>query len=86
MKTNINKGLSSKEVEESRRKYGNNKLESKKRNTFLKLVLESLGDPIIKILIIALAIKLLFLFKDADLYETLGIVVAIFLASFISAI
>ena len=86
MKTNINKGLSSKEVEESRRKYGNNKLESKKRNTFLKLVLESLGDPIIKILIIALAIKLLFLFKDAELYETLGIVVAIFLASFISAI
>ena len=86
MKTNINKGLSSKEVIESRKKYGVNKIENKKRNTFIKLVIESLGDPIIKILIIALAIKLLFLFRDSDLYETLGIVIAIFLASFISAI
>lgn len=86
MKTNIKTGLSNNEVNESRKKYGINKIEGKKRSTFIKLVLESLGDPIIKILIIALAIKLLFLFRDFDIYETLGIFVAIFLASFISAI
>ncbi len=37
-------------------------------------------------MIIALAIKLLFLFRNSDIYETLGIFVAIFLASFISAV
>ena len=83
MKTNINKGLSSKEVIESRKKYGINKIESKNKNTFIKLVIESLGDPIIKILIIALAVKLLFLFNNSDMYETLGIVVAIFLISWV---
>ena len=79
-------GLSDKEVIESRKKYGSNKLINKKKNTFLKLVFESLNDPIIKILLMALGIKILFLFKESNIYETLGIAVAIFLASFISAI
>lgn len=86
MKTNIKTGLNNKQIEESRKKYGVNKIESKKKNTFIKLVFEAMGDPIIKILIIALAVKILFLFRDSDIYETMGIVVAIFLASFISAI
>ena len=81
-----NSGLSKKEVNESRIKYGSNKLTLKRKNSFFKLVLESLSDPIIKILLIALAIKILFLFKDSNVYETLGIAVAVFLASFISAI
>ena len=86
MKTNIKTGLSSSEVEESIKKYGKNIIENKKKRTFISLVIESLSDPIIKILIIALGIKLLFLFSNSDIYETLGIVVAIFLACFISAI
>ena len=52
----------------------------------LSLLIESLGDPIIKILLIALAIKVVFLFRDFDWFETLGILIAIFLASFISTI
>ena len=44
------------------------------------------GDPIIKILLVALLIKVIFLFKDFDYFETLGILIAIFLASFISTI
>ena len=79
-------GLTDKQVEESRRKYGTNEISQQKKNTFLKLLLESLGDPIIKILLIALAIKVVFLFKNFDWYETLGILIAIFLASFISSI
>ncbi len=86
MNTNIKTGLNDREVEYSKKKYGVNKINIKKRNTFFKLVLEALGDPIIKILIIALAIKVIFLFNDSNIYETLGIFVAIFLASFISAI
>ncbi len=84
--TNIKTGLSYKDVIESRKKYGSNRLEIKKKNTFISLVLESMNDPIIKILLIALGIKVLFLFKDSNIYETLGIAVAVFLACFISAI
>ena len=61
-----NKGLSNKEVIESRKKYGSNNITGKNKNTFLSLFIETLGDPIIKILLIALAIKTIFLFKDFD--------------------
>ena len=86
MNTNKKTGLSSREVVESRKLYGTNKLSNKKKNSFIRLVIESLNDPIIKILLIALGIKILFLFQDSNMYETVGIAVAIFLASFISAI
>lgn len=79
-------GLNEKQVLENRSKYGSNKIEQGKKDGFLKLLLESLGDPIIKILLIALAIKVVFLFQNFDWYETVGIVIAIFLASFISTI
>lgn len=80
------KGLKLNEVEENRKQYGTNRIESNNNNSFFKLLLETLGDPIIKILLIALAIKLIFLIKSFDWYETIGIVIAIFLASFISTI
>ena len=79
-------GLSNKEVIENRKKYGSNEISGKNKNSFFRLFLETLGDPIIKILLIALAIKVLFLFKDFDWYETIGIVVAILVASLISTI
>ena len=84
MKTN--QGLTDKEVVQNRNKYGSNKITNSKQNNFFKLLIESLGDPIIRILLIALAIKTIFLIKDFDWYETIGIVIAIFLASFISSI
>jgi len=83
MKTN---GLTEKQVLENREKFGNNSLIGKKSTSFLKQLLISLGDPIIKILIIALAIKTLLLIKQFDWYETVGIAIAIFLASFVSTI
>ena len=86
MNTNKNTGLNNKEVLESRKKHGSNTISIKNRNTFFRIVIESLNDPIIKILLIALAIKVLFLFKDSNLYETLGIAVSVFLACFISSI
>lgn len=84
---NYNKnGLTDLEVLNSRKKNGSNVITSTKKNSFLSLLLESLGDPIIRILLIALAIKTIFLIKNFDWYETIGIVIAIFLASFISSI
>ena len=80
------KGLSNDEVIKQRKKYGTNSITKINKSSFFKLFLESLADPIIRILLIALAIKLLFLFKDFNIYETIGILVAVFLASFISTI
>ncbi len=83
----INKnGLTSDEVIKNRKKYGNNSLTKKNDDTFFKLLLETLSDPIIKILLIALGIKTIFLIKDFDWYETVGIVIAIMVASLISSI
>ena len=79
-------GLSREEVIRAREKYGSNALETIHRDTFFKQLLRSLGDPIIRILLIALGIKTIFLIKDFDWYETVGIAVAIFLASFISTL
>ncbi len=79
-------GLTTKEVIYNRKKYGDNQISNKKKNSFFKLFLETLSDPIIKILLIVLAIKTLFLFSSFDWFETIGIVVAILIASLISSI
>ena len=79
-------GLSNEEVELNRKKYGTNSITNVKSKGFFKLLLESLGDPIIKILLIAFGVKVVFLFQDSNYFETLGILIAIFLASFISTI
>ena len=79
-------GLSNEEVVKSREKYGSNEVVVKNKNTFFKLLLESLGDPMIKILLIVLGIKVVFLFAEFDWFETLGILIAIFIASLISTI
>lgn len=81
-----NKGLNDEEIKISRNKYGSNRITGKRKDTFISLFIETLGDPIIKILLIALAIKTIFLFRDFDYFETIGIVVAILVASLISAI
>ena len=81
-----NNGLSDKEVIINREKYGENVFTKKKQDTFFKLLLETFSDPIIKILLIALGIKTIFLIRDFDWYETVGIVLAILVASLISSI
>lgn len=79
-------GLSNEEVVKSREKYGSNEVVNKNKNTFLKLLIESLGDPMIRILLIVLVIKLVFIFADESWFETLGIFIAIFFATLISTL
>ena len=81
-----NNGLTNEEVIINRKKYGSNTFSRKKQDTFFKLLLETFSDPIIKILLIALGIKTIFLIRDFDWYETIGIVLAILIASLISSI
>lgn len=88
MKLNTNRktGLTEDEVIKSKETYGSNQITTIEQTGFLKKLLETLGDPIIRILLIALGIKVVFLIQDFDWYETVGIVIAIFIASFISTI
>ena len=79
-------GLTDEQVIESRKNNGSNKISTLKKETFFSLFIESFSDPMIRILLIALGIKTIFLLKNFDWYETIGIVIAIFIASFISTL
>ena len=79
-------GLSDKEVVVMRDKYGNNEISVRRKDGFWNLFLESFGDPIVKILLVVLGIKTIFLIADFDWYETIGIVMSIIVSSFISTI
>ena len=84
--TDLQKGLSPEEVERSRQLYGSNELTRHKRAGFWRQYLSSFGDPIIKILLVALAINIVFLFRNFDWYESAGIAIAVFLATFVSTL
>ena len=79
-------GLTESEVLESRRKHGENRLKRVKQRSFINRFLENLRDPIIKILLIALAVELIFTFRDCNYFEIGGIVVAILIATTVSTV
>lgn len=79
-------GLTAHEVLENRKKYGSNEITCKNNHKFINLFLETLGDPMIKILMIALVIKFIFMFQDKNYFETIGIIIAILLSTLISSI
>lgn len=75
------KGLNSQEVLESREKWGSNDLTPPKKVSLFKLFIEKFNDPIIRILIIAAVLSFAISFTHNDFTETLGILIAIFLAT-----
>ena len=79
-------GLTDKEVAESRERHGANVLRVRKRKSFVRRFFENLGDPVIRILLVALCVNLVFVFKGGDIAETVGIAISVFLAAFISAL
>ena len=80
------KGLSEREVIESRAKHGRNVVSKKKKESFFIKFLSNLGDPVIRVLLGALVLNLIFSFGDIDIPETLGIAASVFLAAFISTL
>ena len=80
------KGLSTQQAAENRKRYGANVLQRKKPKSLILKILSGLNDPIIRILLAALAVNFVFLFKTFDLYETAGILLAILCATVISAV
>ena len=74
-------GLSDKEVEESRLKHGDNTLTPPHKTSMWQLYLEKYKDPIIQILLVAATISLILAFVEGEFMETIGIFIAIFLAT-----
>lgn len=74
-------GLTDAAVIESRQKYGDNVLTPPQKVSLWKLYLEKYHDPIIQILIVAALISLGLAFIEKDFVETIGIFVAIFIAT-----
>lgn len=79
-------GLSPRQVQEARRAHGENRFSEAKRRGFWRRFFANLGDPVIKVLLAALAVNLLLLFRGSDWFETVGIAVSVFLATFISTL
>ena len=80
------RGLCKEEVERSRREEGENRMTRQKQKPFLLQFLANLNDPVIRILLCAMLINLLLLFRSADWLETAGIGVAVLLATFVSTL
>ena len=75
------KGLSDKEVLESRERHGRNSLRRIKGKGLVRRFFDNLSDPIIKILIAALAIEVAVTFGNCNLVEVFGILAAILIAT-----
>ena len=78
-------GLNEQEVQDSLARYGNNSLSSPPRDSFLDKLFDNFKDPIIRILIFALVVNVLFVFMGhGDWIEACGIFIAILLATLVS--
>ena len=81
----MKKGLTKEQVLKSRQKYGDNRLSEVKSEGFWEKLLSNFGDPMIKILCVALIINIIFAFLgQTEWYETVGIALAVILATFVS--
>lgn len=78
-------GLTDQQVRESKEKYGDNRISEVKSETFWDKLKDNFGDPMIKILCVALIINVIFAFMGkAEWYESVGIALAVLLATFVS--
>lgn len=74
-------GLKPQEVQAAREKYGRNIQTPPQRPSVIKLYLEKFKDPIIRILLLAALLSLGIGFFEGEFVETIGILIAIFLAT-----
>lgn len=80
-------GLTRQQVEESRRKYGKNELTQIPPDPLWKKILEGFKDPMIMILLVALAIQVvLWIMGKAEWYEPACVLIAILLANGVASI
>ena len=78
---NIRFGLSDEQVKQSREQHGRNVLTPPQRTSLWRLYLDKYRDPIIQILLVAAVVSLILAFIEKNFMETIGIFVAVFLAT-----
>ena len=79
-------GLTDKEVDEARKKYGSNEIPDSEPTTFWQEFKETFSDPMIKILLaIALLMIVMFFFGYAEIYEPMGTIIAVIIVATVSA-
>ncbi len=78
---NVNFGLTDEQVKQSREMHGRNVLTPPQRTSLWKLYLDKYRDPIIQILLVAAVVSLILAFIEQNFMETIGIFVAVFLAT-----
>ena len=79
-------GLQSSQIEDSKRKYGSNKLPEQEPETFWEKFKGNLDDPMLKLLIAIAGIMIvMFCFGQAEIYEPIGTIIAILLVASIGA-
>lgn len=79
-------GLSTSDVDESRKKYGSNVIPESEPTTFWDEFKETFSDPMIKILLVIAGIMFVMFFMGyAEIYEPLGTAIAILVVAFVSA-
>lgn len=74
-------GLTDEQVKQSREQHGKNALTPPQRTSLWKLYLDKYRDPIIQILLVAAFVSLILAFIEKNFMETIGIFVAVFLAT-----
>lgn len=74
-------GLTDEQVKQSRELHGKNVLTPPQRTSLWKLYLDKYRDPIIQILLVAAFVSLILAFIEKNFMETIGIFVAVFLAT-----
>ena len=74
-------GLTDEQVKQSREQHGKNVLTPPQRTSLWKLYLDKYRDPIIQILLVAAFVSLILAFIEKNFMETIGIFVAVFLAT-----
>ena len=74
-------GLTDEEVLQSRSKHGDNVLTPPKRPSLWKLYLEKFEDPVVRVLLVAACFSLLISIFENEYAETIGIILAILLAT-----
>ena len=79
-------GLSSEEVERSLRLYGDNSLKQEKSKGFISKFFSNLNDPIIRILLAALILQIVFTFGNCNFLEIFGIVSAVLISTLVSTV
>jgi len=78
------RGLSAAEVQKSREQFGANKIEQKKKKSFLRSYISNFSDPIIRVLLTALLINIVFTLPNINWFEAGGIAASVIISTLVS--